>query len=336
MNMEHDLIERYIYAVTRQLPSKVRAEVEMELDGLIAEMLEERCGPILPTEKDIRVVLTELGTPTELAAKYSGEEHKALISGNYFLIYKRVLKIVLPIVAVVMLFVVPLSILLDRPDNIYVMVLALIFQTLGSMLAAVFQAFAIITFIFAILERTKERIDLGDAFANLPQVPQKSEQIKPFEPIVGMVFSLLAVALFLGFPQICGVYLEDSGWLPILSVEVLRSLWLPIILWAVLSIIKESVRLVEGQYTIRLAIVTTVVNILVLVCSAVVFLNNAIVNPDFLRYMTGLITTDVSQLVPTVIVNFNLVLLGLICFALILDIVVVFAKALRSRNKTRV
>lgn len=65
--MEHELIERYLYAVTKQLPAKSRRDIERELRSLIGDMLEERCGEIAPTERDIRVVLTELGTPTELA-----------------------------------------------------------------------------------------------------------------------------------------------------------------------------------------------------------------------------------------------------------------------------
>ena len=54
---KNNLIERYIYAVTRHLSPKIRDDVEKELDGLISDMLEERCGDILPTDKDIKIVL---------------------------------------------------------------------------------------------------------------------------------------------------------------------------------------------------------------------------------------------------------------------------------------
>ena len=64
--MEHESIERYLYAVTKQLPAKSRRDIERELRSLIGDMLEERCGDIAPTERDIRVVLTELGTPTDV------------------------------------------------------------------------------------------------------------------------------------------------------------------------------------------------------------------------------------------------------------------------------
>ena len=80
--MNNDLIQRYIYAVVRYLPLKSHVEVEKELESLISEMLEERCGDIAPTEKDVRIVLLELGSPEELAEKYGGDESRSLISVN--------------------------------------------------------------------------------------------------------------------------------------------------------------------------------------------------------------------------------------------------------------
>ena len=76
--MKNDLIERYIYAVTKQLPKKNREDVSMELRGLIDDMLSERCA-VEPTERDVRDVLTELGTPRELYAKYDEDADKCLI-----------------------------------------------------------------------------------------------------------------------------------------------------------------------------------------------------------------------------------------------------------------
>lgn len=69
--MNEELQERYIYAVVRRLPRKQREDIEQELRGLIADMLEARCRGLPPTEHDLRVVLAELGTPRELYRKYS-------------------------------------------------------------------------------------------------------------------------------------------------------------------------------------------------------------------------------------------------------------------------
>ena len=58
--MHQDLIERYIYAVIKTLPTRMREDVERELHSLISDMLEERCQDMPSTEHDVLVVLTEL------------------------------------------------------------------------------------------------------------------------------------------------------------------------------------------------------------------------------------------------------------------------------------
>ena len=68
--MNNDLIDRYIYAVTRRLPHKARADIDAELRGLIEDMLEEKTGGLPPSPSDIHAVLAKLGTPGELAEKY--------------------------------------------------------------------------------------------------------------------------------------------------------------------------------------------------------------------------------------------------------------------------
>ena len=79
MPNDNDLIERYLYAITRRLPAKQRADVAEELRTLISDMLDERCGSLPPTAKDVRVVLTELGTPGEMVRKYTSGEGECLI-----------------------------------------------------------------------------------------------------------------------------------------------------------------------------------------------------------------------------------------------------------------
>ena len=93
--MHQDLIERYIYAVIKTLPTRMREDVERELHSLISDMLEERCQDMPSTEHDVLVVLTELGRPAELAAKYRPERASYLIGPGYYAAYKFLLGLVL-------------------------------------------------------------------------------------------------------------------------------------------------------------------------------------------------------------------------------------------------
>ena len=57
-----ELIERYIYAVSRRLPVSQRADIEQELRTLIEDMIQERCHGEAGQEQ-IMALLKELGDP---------------------------------------------------------------------------------------------------------------------------------------------------------------------------------------------------------------------------------------------------------------------------------
>jgi len=326
--MKHDLIARYVYAVVRHLPHKTRADVEKELESLISDMLDARCGDILPADKDVRVVLTELGTPDELAAKYSGGDRKALISGVYYLAYVRMLKLVLPIAAAAVALGTLISVLSGPTgENLILYALRLFGQPIGGMIAGVVQAFAVITIIFAVLERTKTDLS-GDHLSYLPMVPRQSQRIKPYEPIFGILISIAVAVLFLGFPQAAG-FRHDGAWLSVFDIAVIRSFWPFIILWTVLSISVESVRLIEGRYTKRLAAVTVAANLLIMGSTAVVFLNRRIASHAFIDYLSDLFAGEASDFVFHIAANFNAVLVAAVCVALIIESVTAVYRAYR-------
>ena len=75
-----------------QAVSRAVSYTHLELETIIQDMLEERCEDVTQTERDIKVVLTELGTPNELASKYKGETQDCLIGQPYYSLYVYVLK----------------------------------------------------------------------------------------------------------------------------------------------------------------------------------------------------------------------------------------------------
>lgn len=331
--MQNDLVVRYIYAVTRYLPQKTRSDVEKELDSLISDMLEERCSGRIPTEADIKAVLTELGTPEELAAKYSGDENKALISGAYLLLYRRIVRLVLPIAAAAIAFAGLLASFLEwnpGPGS-FQFAGETLGKIIGGAFTGAFQVFGFITIIFAILERKKVSLKTEDMFSNLPPVPAGHAQIKPHEPILGIMWAILGAVLLIGFPQIIGAWFSDTGWIPVFNSEVFRTFWPLILLWAILSVAKETVTLIEGQYTFRLAVVTAIVNILNMATFPIVFLNQNLVNPDFTARIAQFFQSEGLQLISWPILNFNVLVVCVVLFALVLDTIVTSAKAIGHR-----
>ena len=81
------LIERYIYAVTKNLKGNKKKEVEKELKAIILDMLPDDYN-----KKEIKEVLENLGDPKLLAQNYSGKKNH-LIKPKYFDSYLYTLKI---------------------------------------------------------------------------------------------------------------------------------------------------------------------------------------------------------------------------------------------------
>src|SRR5659263_187062 len=111
-----ELIERYIYAVTRHLPEKQREDIAKELRGLIEDMLSQR-AEAHASDTDIEAVLIELGEPSALASKYSGKP-RYLIGPEIFETYIMVLKIVLIAIAFGMLVALTVHYAIEPPVDI--------------------------------------------------------------------------------------------------------------------------------------------------------------------------------------------------------------------------
>lgn len=328
--MEHELIERYLYAVTKHLPARPRRDIERELRGLIADMLEERCGDITPAERDIRVVLTELGTPAELAQQYGPDHDKYLIGPTCFSKYKLVLKIVLPCV----LFGMTVAGVVDTVTRTTQPGFPLLFGWLGTLLSALFSAFAFVTLLFAVFERRGIRLDYPeDPIAALPPVPQKNELVPKGECIAGIVFSVLFAVLFLTIPQIfAGVFESGAVILPVFQIDRVRELSFLVIGLMALSVADESFKLYEGRYSHRLAAVTCVLNGFAAVFGIAFLTDERLWNPAILPYLYELVGND--AFLSALFARIPSLLLAIFLLALALDAGITVCKAFRfARNR---
>ncbi|MCL2838348.1 MAG: hypothetical protein FWE04_04675 [Oscillospiraceae bacterium] len=337
--MKNDLIARYIYAVTRHLPQKMQADVEKELESLISDMLEESYGAKEPSEQEIKAVLTELGNPDDLAAKYLGDEKKALISGVYYFHYKRILRYVLPFITALIAGLSILNGILNWGtfESTGEIVRQFTFVPIIEAYQAAVSIFAGITLLFVILERKKtkwleEEFGIGnDSLDNLPQVPGTAEKISMWQPIGGIIGVVVTTTVFLSFPQIIAGRFSGVGWVSVFNVEVIRSLWLPILLWAAIHIVWEVMRLIEGRYTKRLAVIGVAVNVAIAACAAFVLASGAIMNPEFIIQMGNVLPPDPGGILYLMFGYPNLFLLGGIVLALVIDSISGMIKAFRTR-----
>lgn len=314
--MNQDLIERYIYAVTRRLPRSKQEDVAKELRGLVEDMLLERCGGRTPEEKDVRVVLTELGSPQELYEKYDENSGKCLIGQPYYATYLFVLKIVLLAVAAGLTISGGIRYLLE-PGGILEGVLT----WMGMLYNGLISAFAIVTLLFAFFYRKNIPLRQPFNFDDLPPVPKKKQRISKGECIAGICICAVFATAFLAFPQIFGVYLPEEGRLvPIFAPGMIRNTWCLILLFALCGITRECVKLQEGRYNRRVLAVSLVTNLVSGVLSIWWLAGFELMNPEFVNRI-GELFQESGGLVIGIFSHFQYFFLGCILFALVLDTV---------------
>ncbi len=277
-----DLIERYLYAVTKRLPAAQRTDIEKELRGLIEDMLADKSPDSEAAQGQVEAVLIELGKPADLAAKYRGATNY-LIGPDYFSLYITVLKIVLAAVAGGLTIALSIGFIAGARENIF----ASIGGYFSTIISALFQAFGWVTVIFAVMQKYNAKIDKEDMDWNpkeLPEVPQEKARIKKGEPIAGIVFTVLAMLLFNAVPEVFGIHWfgEVHSYIPVFDMTVFKSM-LPLInVIFALGIVKEIFRLIIEKYNLKLAAIITTVNIISLVITLYVFASPAIWNGDFI------------------------------------------------------
>lgn len=91
------LTERYVSAAMRTVPDDQRADLEAELRASIQDLVDARVGSGEPATTAEITVLTELGDPELLAASYT-DRRLYLIGPRYYLMWWRLLKVLLWIV----------------------------------------------------------------------------------------------------------------------------------------------------------------------------------------------------------------------------------------------
>lgn len=294
-----ELIERYIYEVTRHLSTSQRADVAKELRASIEDMAAGRAKNTKPTAADIEAVLKELGRPELLAVKY-GQTKQYLIGPKWFELYKAVilrLLAVIPVVAIVISLVASLT-SSPGPDTVDILAGAL-----GAGIEAAMQVAFWVTLTFVIIEHSSlkpESLKAGEwEPTQLPALPKR--QISYLESATSIT-TILAMAGLLLYAIIMPWAGEST---PILNPS-LWSGWVPALLTILgLGLILELFKLNIGNWTTPLAITNVVLAVLGSILVASLATTQVILNPafvDMLQARAGEGSSVVANWMVTVVV----------------------------------
>lgn len=323
--MKNDLIERYLYAVTKRMNPKIREDVKQELSSLIDDMLLERCGDVMPTDKDIRVVLTELGSPQELYARYDDDSDKCLIGQPYYSTYKLVVKMVLVCMCVGLTIASLILQIMEPQDWLVAMG-----DYLERLWSSSFGMFAFVTIMFAVFHRKGIKLDEKFSLDDLPQVPKKKQEVSSWECVAGIGFCVVFLIVFLVVPRVFSAVITET-WtrIPVFDTGVIRSRWYILVLFALAGIVRETVKLLEKQYNKRVLLTTVVVNILSAVLCIWWLGSHNVLNPDFIANMAMLFEGDTFLI--EIFANFDMWFLGVILIALVMDTADALLKTLKVK-----
>ncbi|OPZ93029.1 MAG: hypothetical protein BWY74_01317 [Firmicutes bacterium ADurb.Bin419] len=288
-----EIIDRYIYAVTKDLPEKQRDDIKNELRTLIDDMVEENEGSE-SYEKKVERVLIELGDPRKLAENYS-DLKRYLIGPQIFDQYLLVLKICIGAVCIGISVATFIGSIFSGTGD----VVQIISYYITSLLSGVIQAFAWTTLAFAIAERiqvseSKNKSVNDDknkewTLADLPEIPEKNSAISRSDSIVTIVFTTILMSIIMFRPSLFGVHIPKGSEvtvIPFLDGEVVKSFMILFGAIFVVSILKEVFKLISKRWTLKLSVFVAASSLISAALTLYIFAHPGIWNPDFAYELT--------------------------------------------------
>ncbi|MGG3452629.1 HAAS signaling domain-containing protein [Paenibacillus rhizolycopersici] len=287
-----ELIELYIYEVTRRLPEQSRGDIALELRSTIEDMLPEDYG-----EAEVKEALSQLGDPAALAAQYR-DQPAYLIGPRYFDSYVQVMKMVIPIAVVIALLSLIANQIITYSGEVAPVDAAatLLSKAIQTVLGIGVQTVFWITLVFVILERTGTGKELPlngkfkawtpDDLKDARYVP-KEKVIKKSEVFFNLMWTAIWGCVYFNADRLIGVY-ENGRFemtTPVFNQEVLLSYWPFIVLILVLDVALAIYKWVVSQWTVPIAFFNVANHVLSAVVFGVMIRNAELLAPGFVTKM---------------------------------------------------
>lgn len=314
------LTERYLDAAMRTVPEAQRADLAAELRTSIEDQIEARTDAGEDPVAAERAVLEHLGDPDTLAASYT-DRPLYLIGPRYFLLWWRLLKLLLWIVTPLAAFGIALGQTLAGAP-VGEIVATTWAGTLGAFVHVVFWT----TLVFAVIERStatsKEDVTTPWGVDQLPEV--RPVKVRLSDPVSAVVLAAITMGVIV-WDQAFGLVRLGGEWHSFLH----PSLWpwwaggAVVLMAASVAVTVVSYR--RRRWTYRRAGLKATLNLAIAVPVLWLMAQNLLLNSE--PWLAGIPDdgAEVTQIV-TIVVAFGIV--G-VCIG---DAVDAFVKARRSRR----
>lgn len=271
MKADATLIDRYVAQAVRVLPTAQRSDIEAELRDLVAEAVTDLTNSGMDAGEAERQVLTDLGPPHQLAARYT-DRPLHLVGPDLFPDYLRVLRVLLATV-VPLWFVFHALVAFVNGSSTVTATGSALYGALGAgMLIAFFT-----TVVYAAVERRSGRRAGRNRWnpADLPALPDR------WSHLAEMIGGVALLALVSGVV----VVLQTAGGAGGVGVGPIQpdlwssgALWL-ILVFAAASLAMHQMAFYTGWSTVN-AVATTALDLLFAVPVIWLVATGRLLNPD--------------------------------------------------------
>ncbi|MEV1072977.1 permease prefix domain 1-containing protein [Micromonospora parva] len=279
------LTDRYLAATLRSVPAQRRDEIATELRASIEDMIEGRTDGGQDATTAEREVLTELGNPDVLAARYA-DRRLQLIGPTYYLVWLRLLKLLLSFIPALVGTIVAIVEAAEGKG----------FGAIGPGLVVALQVAVQIAFwltlTFAIIERSQTAVDLPDwTVDQLPDAPV--HRGIPLADTIASVVMLVATIAYLPIQHFQSWVRGTDGENIAILDPALWSFWLPaLIVVLIASVIFEIVKYRIGRWTWRLFGTKVLLNLAFSVPLVWLALSDRLLNPALAERLSWLADAD--------------------------------------------
>ena len=335
-----NLIDIYIYEVTKWLPEKSKQEISKELMGNIEDMLPEDYN-----EEDVKKVLNSLGDPRVLAANYSGNK-RYIIGPVFYDSYIRILIITMGVMAGIVFLIQLIGNITDFSNSSSVVssIIDIFTDSVIGIIQGAFQVFTWVTLTFIFIDKVVNSTN------SIPLVKQKwttdqltrrtiqkqKYQIPKSEAIFGFIWTIIWIVVLLFSPNLLGWYEAVNGELvlkaSLFNQSVLKTYVPLLVALAILEITLSGLKYIMGKWTYYTAIFYTIQSTFVIAILYKMLYDSNLYNSDFINRFNNLFETTTNGTLPTSILS---IILAIVIVVSVFDCSFAFYKAHKTSKSQR-
>lgn len=248
-----NLIDLYVAEVGRNLPQKMREDIEREIRSLVMDALDDACQQQRrePDEEMIVEVLRKFGPPQKVAASY--QSPKYLIGPNLYPTFTMVVRIVLSVIAIIAAVGVGVELGSISAGTGWEPILRTLGEGILGLMNSAVAALGGIVLVFAIIQWLNPGVKFDEKTWDPRQLKAEPDpdRVKPAGVAVEMFLTLVLLVVLNLYPNWIGIStFMDGKWLhaPLLGSAFLQYLpWINLVL--ISDVVVSALLIRQGAWT---------------------------------------------------------------------------------------